>query len=837
LAYNFRWAWDRETVTLFHRMDRDLWEETGHNPVALLGSISQETLDSLAVDEGFVTHYHRAIEELDDYLNGETWFEAHRPGSGELLVAYFSAEFGVTECLSIFAGGLGVLAGDHLKSASDLGIPLVGVGLLYQRGYFRQTIDAQHRQVELLWRNDFENLPLTLERALDGSPLVVSVGLPGREVAAQIWKAQVGRVALYLLDTNVPQNSPEDREITGRLYDGSSEMRIKQEIMLGIGGCRALQALGIEPTVYHMNEGHAAYLALERVGSIMNEQGVDFATAREAASAGIVFTSHTPVPAGHDRFPPEMMDQYFSDYWQKVGLSRETFLGLGRERPEDPNELFTMTTLALKTASYSNGVSKLHGAVTRQMWQGLWPEMPVDEVPIGYVTNGVHLPSWISDEMLRLYDRYLGPRWRDEVTTPEFWQQAHDIPAGELWTAHQRRRERLVSFVRTRLVAQLEQRDANFHEIEAVEDVLDPNILTIGFARRFATYKRATLLLRDRDRLARILNDEHRPAQMIFSGKAHPRDEGGKELIRQIAELRMDERFARKIVFVPDYEMAVARYLVQGVDVWLNNPRRPLEASGTSGMKVAANGGLNFSTLDGWWDEAWAIAGEAGEPVGWAIGNARVYEDTALGDELEAQALYDVLEHEVVPTFYDRGRDGLPGQWVRMMQNSLSLLPGFFNTNRMVWEYLTAYYEPTSQRYQCLTANRFAGAKELASWRQRVVAGWPAVRVEALDASPLADVRSGGSLTVTARAFLGELKPEDVRVELYSGRLGADGEIVDGEATLMAPTGVVEEGWHVYQADSAGFATSGRYGYSIRVLPTHYDLTAAVSPTLIRWST
>ncbi|MGB9005791.1 MAG: alpha-glucan family phosphorylase, partial [Candidatus Aminicenantales bacterium] len=598
LALNLRWAWHHDTIELFRRLDSVLWETTGHNPILMLGTIDQAKLEAAACDEGFLSHLERVAQDLDAYMAAEsTWFRRAHGVSQAPVVAYFSAEFGITECLSIFAGGLGMLAGDHLKSASDLGVPIVGVGLLYQQGYFRQYLNEAGWQQEVYENNDFHNLPMTLKRRPDGSPLTVEVSLPGRQVIVQVWWAQLGRVPLYLLDTNVPANRPEDRDITDQLYGGDIEMRIKQEILLGIGGYLVLEALGLEPTVYHMNEGHSAFLALERTRRLMETRGLSFAEAREAASAGLVFTTHTAVGAGHDYFPPQLMDRYFADSMRALGLSRRDFLALGRQNPDDDNEPFCMTILALHLAAHSNGVSRLHGRVSRKMWKGLWPGLPEDEIPIGHVTNGVQFQSWISREMKELYDRYLGPRWREEVADQTVWQGADRIAAEELWRTHERRRERLVAFCRRRLRTQLERRGASQTAVAAADEVLDPEALTIGFARRFVTYKRATLLLRDAERLARILNKPGRPVQIIYAGKAHPRDDPGKGLIRQIVELSRHEEFRRRLVFLEDYDMAVARYLVQGVDVWLNTPLRLQEASGTSGMKATANGVLNLSIL------------------------------------------------------------------------------------------------------------------------------------------------------------------------------------------------------------------------------------------------
>ena len=724
LAHNLRWAWNHDAIELFRRLDSDLWEATEHSPTRMLGSIAQAKLEAAAADEGFLAHLERVTQDFVDYQAGEsTWFtQAHGRADGP-LVAYFSAEFGVTECLSIFAGGLGLLAGDHLKSASDLGLPLIGVGLLYQQGYLRQRLNEAGWQQEAYTDNDFYTLPLTLEHQPDGTPLTVNVAYPGRMVTAQIWRAQVGRVALYLLDTNLPINRPEDREITDQLYGGDLETRLKQEMMLGIGGFRACQALSLHPQVYHMNEGHAAFLALEHVRHLIESRGATFDEARAAATAGLIFTTHTPVPAGHDHFSPELMDRYLIDYARSLGLSRHDFLALGRQNPADDRSTFSMTVLALRMAAYSNGVSKLHGEVSRQMMQGLWPGVPENEIPIGHVTNGVHYRTWISSEMDQLYDRYLGPRWTEEPADRTVWQRVERIPTEELWRTHERRRERLTSFARRRLRIQSEQRGAPPSEIEAADEVLNPEALTIGFARRFATYKRATLLLRDPDRLLRILDDPQRPVQIIFAGKAHPRDNEGKELIKQIVGLARQEAFRRHLVFLEDYDITVARYLLQGADVWLNTPRRPLEASGTSGMKAMANGALNLSVLDGWWDEAWDMSDPRSTPLGWAIGGREDYSDQAYQDQVEAEALYDLLEHDVIPTFYERGANNLPRRWISRMKASIGILSPFFNTHRMVQEYAERFYLPAATRYRQLTADGISGAKALAAMAGARAAG------------------------------------------------------------------------------------------------------------------
>ena len=846
IAHNLRWSWSHESIELFRRLDHDLWETSGHNPVLMLGTIEQEKLEEAARDDAFLAHLQRVSADLESYIESETtWFQKLSGSNADKpLIAYFSAEFGLTECLSIFAGGLGILAGDHLKSTSDLGVPLVGMGLLYQQGYFRQYLSQAGWQQESYENNDFYNLPVSLVTGDEGKPLTVRVEYPGRVVVAQIWQAQVGRVPLYLLDTSLAVNSDEDRAITFQLYGGDREMRIKQEILLGIGGYRALEALGLEPTVYHMNEGHSAFLALERVRRLMETRRLQFSEARELASASLVFTTHTPVEAGHDYFSPEQMGRYFGEYWRRLGLAQEDFLALGRKGPHDQGE-FCMTVLALHLSSQSNGVSKLHGEVSRHMWQGLWPGVPVDEIPIQHITNGVHFRSWTSREMNQLYDRYLGPNWRDEPANNEVWNRVYSIPAEELWRTHERRRDRLVAWARRRVRDQRVRRSAARREIEAAEEVLDPDALTIGFARRFATYKRGTLILRDPARLERILTNPERPVQLIFSGKAHPRDDAGKELIRQITQFSRSPELGRRIVFLTDYDMAVARYLVQGVDVWLNTPLRPMEASGTSGMKAAANGVLNLSTLDGWWDEVWrGPASGAGftrrlsdrvHIGGWAIGKGENYEDPNYQDQVEAEALYDLLERDVVPAFYDRGADRVPRKWVERMKASIASICPFVNTHRMVRDYTCQFYLRAHRWYRALETDGAARARRLAEWIARVRQGWPEVRIAGVEQGPAATLPVGTHVRVRAHVGLGSLTPQDVAVELYLGRLDAAGDLLGAAVVAMQPAGQTVHGNCVFEATTP-CGQSGLHGLTVRVRPAHPDLQVPFLPGLMVWA-
>ncbi|HXZ81811.1 MAG TPA: alpha-glucan family phosphorylase [Terriglobales bacterium] len=834
IAHNLRWCWSHESVELFRRLDRDLWETSGHNPVLLLGIIEQEKLELASRDDAFLAHLHRVESNLQGYLASDsTWFHRTNANSGDApLIAYFSAEFGLTECLSIFAGGLGILAGDHLKSASDLGLPLVGVGLLYQQGYFRQYLNQSGWQQESYAGNDFHNLPVSVVNHGDGTPFIVEVDLAGHPVYAQVWKAQVGRVPLYLLDTNITANQRiEDRDITDQLYGGDRNMRIRQEILLGIGGYRALQMLGLQPTVYHMNEGHSAFLALEHIRHLMRTRDLNFIQARELASASLVFTTHTPVEAGHDYFQSDLVNLYFGDTARELGLPYSEFLNLGRSQQ---NGDFCMTVLALRTAAWANGVSKLHGEVSRQMWQSLWPGVPVTEIPIRHITNGVHFRSWISSEFNHLYDRYLGPNWREEPANSDVWSRVQSIPAEELWRTHERRRERLVSWARKRVRDQRLRRAAPQSELDAAAEILDPDALTIGFARRFATYKRATLILRDMDRLRRLLTDPARPVQLIFAGKAHPQDDGGKQLIRQITDVSRDPTLGRHVVFLEDYDMAVARYLVQGVDVWLNTPLRPNEASGTSGMKAAANAVLNLSVPDGWWDEVWNDPGNS-QKIGWAIGKGESYSDPNYQDKVEAEGLYDLLERDVVPTFYERGADRIPRRWVERMKACVDSLCHFVNTHRMVRDYFQEFYVNAHGRFRSLDADHAHRARDLSSALDRIRNSWQEVWVEKVEDGPINSVPVASSMPVRAQVHLGQLRPEDVVVELYVGAVDMNGDLVEGEAVPMQPEESRSDGTYNYVVNTS-IGRSGLHGFTVRVRPNHPDLPVKFIPGLISWA-
>jgi len=835
------WAWNPPFVELFKRIDPNLWVACGHNPVKLLGSVSQTRLEALARNESFLNELKQAAAALRSYLQSSVWYDKVCPQTDRPVIAYFSAEFGLHECLPIYSGGLGILAGDHLKSASDLGIPLVGVGLMYQKGYFRQYLNIDGWQQEAYVENDVFNMPMELVRKDSGRPLTVSVEYPGRNVQAQIWCVCVGRIKLYLLDTNIAPNSSVDRMITSSLYGGDRELRIRQEILLGIGGLKALLAMGIEPTVCHMNEGHAAFMALERIRQLRNARNMTFDEAVEATRSGNVFTVHTLVKAGLDEFSVELMDKYFGSYFPHLGINRTQFLSLGRMLPDDETEPFKMPVLAIRLSGYVNGVSKLHGRISREVWGSLWPGIPEKEVPIISITNGIHLKTWLSEEIGSLYHRYLGPSWSETVFDKSVWDQTDQIPDEELWSAHQRCKERLIVFARKRLMTQMQRRGRCPSELRQAEEVLDPKALTIGFARRFAAYKRGDLLLRDAKRLARLLNDPERPVQFIFAGKAHPKDTSGKEIIRHIIHFASEETVRRRIVFLEDYDMDVARFLVRGVDVWLNNPRRPMEASGTSGMKAAVNGVLNMSTLDGWWPEGYIPEG------GWVIGDEQDYQNQDYQDMIEAQAIYSILENEVVPLYYTRSADDLPRAWIAKMKATIKWVAPRFNTHRMLAEYVRRFYNPAAARYRYLAAEAMSRAKAFSRWKSEMRQAWSefavkdvTVRVngeqEAEQLNPRQpQLKVGSELSVRALVKLGRVRPEDVCVELYSGPTDSWGNIQEGSPVAMRHEQRAGDDGEHWFTGSMECKTTGQHGVAVRVLPNHPDQVNPYDLGLILW--
>ncbi len=842
IAHNLWWTWHPEAVELFERLDRELWQETYHNPVKTLGLVRQSVLDRMAEDQSFLHSLNTVYVRFRAHMERSSWFQKQFPkllsGTDEggtkrepFRVAYFSAEFGLTECFQIYSGGLGCLAGDHLKSASELGLPICAVGLLYRCGYFHQYLNADGWQQETYPELDFPNQPI--RRLIDpetGEQYRVGVDLPGRSVTIGVWRCDVGRVPVYLLDTNFPENRREDRDITRTLYGGDIETRIQQEIILGVGGVRALAKVGEQPTAFHINEGHAAFLALERISRLREQHHVGFDEACRAAATQHVFTTHTPVPAGMDRFSPELMEHYFSGMLGRLGLDLEGLLALGRVNVFDRSEFFSMAVLALRTSNFVNGVSRLHGQVSRKMWQPVWPGVPEPEIPVGHVTNGVHPRSWISPTFITLYDRYLGSDWQLDPGDYDAWNAINDVPDEELWRCHEHQREKLITWSRRRIRRQLRARGLGHDEIEKAAGALDPDILTIGFARRFATYKRGTLLLQDANRLRALFNNKDRPLQLLIAGKAHPADGPGKELIRDIVRLASEADHLNRIVFLEDYDIEVGRRLVQGCDIWLNTPRRGMEASGTSGMKAAMNGVINVSVLDGWYDEAHDPS------VGWAIGKGETYDDPKVQDAIESRALYDLLERQILPEFYQRDESGLPRKWIARMKASIRTLTPRFSTNRMVADYTEQFYLLSHGAGEALRRNGLAEASSLAAHIRRFREHWPRVAVRRVEASVSGSVPVRTPIQVRALVELGGLNPDEVRVQLYHGEVTSLGDMVHGLAGEMhpAPDQSVSDGRFVFIGEFAA-SGSGRRGFTVRIMPRDERLVGTLVPGLIAW--
>ncbi|QKV92471.1 alpha-glucan family phosphorylase [Streptomyces sp. NA02950] len=829
LARNLRWSWHPETRELFRAVDPEGWRTSGGDPVRLLSTVPVSRLAELAADRDFLRRLQAAADDLHDYLTAPRWYQGRsgadpaEPGPGALptAIAYFSPEFGITAALPQYSGGLGILAGDHLKAASDLGVPLMGVGLLYRHGYFRQSLSREGWQQEQYPVLDPDELPLSLLCEADGRAVRVPLTLPGgRPLYARIWQAQVGRVPLLLLDTDVEENGHGERDVTDRLYGGGSEHRLRQEMLLGIGGVRAVRAYcrltgHPAPEVFHTNEGHAGFQGLERIRELIDAGG-DFDTAHETVRAGTVFTTHTPVPAGIDRFDRELVARHFGDGGELPGIAVERILALGMETyPGGEPNLFNMAVMGLRLAQRANGVSTLHGRVSREMFAGLWPGFDPEEVPITSVTNGVHAPTWTAPEVSRLGARQFG-----------------HLPDGELWGLRRTLREQLVAEVRRRLYAAWRQRGAGTAELGWIDGVLDPDVLTIGFARRVPSYKRLTLMLRDPDRLMELLLHPERPVQIVVAGKAHPADDGGKRLIQELVRFADDPRVRHRLVFLPDYGMAMAQKLYPGCDVWLNNPLRPLEACGTSGMKAALNGCLNLSVLDGWWDEWY-------DPdFGWAIPTADgSATDETRRDDLEAAALYELLENRVAPRFYDRGPDGLPGRWIDMVRQTLTTLAPKVLAGRMVREYTERLYAPAARSHRALDP---ATAGDLARWKARVRGAWSEVAVDHVEArltpsAPGGAAELGSALSLRVRVRLGGLEPGDVEVQAVAGRVDGTDRITDGSRIPLKPTsGPDGEGSRLYEGPLA-LDRTGPFGYTVRVLPAHRLLADPAEPGLVAW--
>ncbi|MDX2180339.1 MAG: alpha-glucan family phosphorylase [Bryobacteraceae bacterium] len=807
LAYNLHWTWEHSLRSLFRRLDPALWRES-HNPVLMLNQLSQAVLDKAAADPRYMAAYRKACDLTDAYQ------KKSEPSPFGELIAYFSMEYGIADCMPIYSGGLGVLSGDHLKAASDAAIPLVACGLLYQKGYLQQSLNPDGWQIERTPINDFFNLPVQPVHAASGEELKVSVKLPTGPLWLKVWMAQVGRITLYLLDSNIPDNeNPEHRAITEQLYGGDAHTRIRQEIALGIGGVRTLKALGLSPTVFHMNEGHSAFLALERVRDLMMSAGLSFDEAFEATRVNNVFTTHTSVPAGIDLFDPGTLWDYFRDYCAESGITVQQFFSLGRRHPNDSSERFSMAITAMKISSYRNAVSRLHAEVSQDMWRDLWPDLPVWEVPITSVTNGVHLPTFLNGDLAQLYTQYLQPDWQERYPEPRIWDQIAEIPDDELWQAHRRRKRQLTTFLRERLVEAAYKRKASAAEIKRLETIFDPDVFTIGFARRFATYKRATLLFRDVDRLKKLVTNPQRPVQILIGGKAHPKDTPGKTFIRDIVQLTRDPDLAPHLVFVEDYSIQVAKEMVQGVDVWLNTPRRGEEACGTSGMKAAINGVLNLSILDGWFDEAYETSG------GWAIGQRVPYEEDQ--DAMHASDIYSLLENEILPMYYSGTADHAPKEWVGRMKQCLRAISPQFNAQRMVEEYMGTLYRPAHDAWRAMGAHDYAAARERAGWLRHIERSWDRVRIVESGREIEDTLVSGQPVSMKSVVELNGLKPDDVRVEAVVGRVGATGHLEDTEVIQLMPAGQNHSGT-VFAREFVPHQT-GRLGFTVRLSPNHFE--------------
>ncbi|WP_405844257.1 glycosyltransferase family 1 protein [Streptomyces sp. NBC_01518] len=836
LARNLRWSWHADTRDLFQSVDPERWTASERDPVRLLGSVSAERLAELAEDSRFLRRLTEVAGDLADYVGGDRWYQT-QAAERELpaAVAYFSPEFGVTAALPQYSGGLGILAGDHLKSASDLGVPLIGVGLLYRHGYFRQSLSRDGWQQEHYPVLDPNELPVALLREEDGTPAQVSLALPGgRSLRARVWLAQVGRVPLLMLDSDVEENDLGERSVTDVLYGGGSEHRLLQEMLLGIGGVRAVRTYcrltgHPEPEVFHTNEGHAGFLGLERIAELC-DAGLDFDAGLEAVRAGTVFTTHTPVPAGIDRFDRELVARHFGSEAELPRLDVQHILNLGMETyPGGEPNLFNMAVMGLRLGQRANGVSLLHGQVSREMFSGLWPGFDAEEVPITSVTNGVHAPTWVAPEVLRLGARQIGAQRTEDALTvggSDRWDAVAEIPDQDIWELRRDLREQLVVEVRERLRASWRQRGAGSAELGWIDGVLDPDVLTIGFARRVPSYKRLTLMLRDRDRLMDLLLHPDHPIQIVVAGKAHPADDGGKRLVQELVKFADDPRVRHRIVFLPDYGMAMAQKLYPGCDIWLNNPLRPLEACGTSGMKAALNGCLNLSVLDGWWDEWFQ------PDFGWAIPTADgTGTDPDHRDDVEAAALYDLLEQRVTPRFYERGQDGLPDRWIEMVRQTLTLLGPKVLAGRMVREYVERLYGPAAHAHRAMTPD---AARELAAWKGRVRAAWHGVTVDHVETSAAtATAELGTTLNLRVRVGLAGLAPDDVEVQAVSGRVDPEDRIGDATTVPLKPAGGPDSEGHWLYEGPLALDRTGPYGYTVRILPAHRLLASSAELGLV----
>ena len=833
IANNLWWSWNTEFLRLLKKMDVDLWESSEKNPVKFLKQISQEKIEAAIKDEEFLKEYDKIAQNFESYINSKnTWFSKNFPNNSNDLIAYFSAEYGLDEILPIYSGGLGILSGDHLKSASDLGLPFVAIGLLYKNGYFHQKINGLGIQETEYCNIDLDNLPINAVKDENGKDLMVTVKLAERQVYLKVWQINVGRIKLYLLDSDIDTNIAEDRVITLRLYGGDQEMRIRQEIVLGMAGVKLLKQLKYEPTVYHMNEGHSSFLTLELINDIMQEKQVSFELAKEIATAKTVFTTHTPVPAGNDIFPLDLVEKYFAEFWKKLGLTREEFMKLGMKPTKELESGFNMGILALKIAGKKNGVSKLHGAVSRELFSDVWPNIAANECPITYVTNGIHTCTWLAPNLKNLYNQYLIPYWQDNIHQDNIWEKIKDIPNEELWKEHQKRKEKLLNLVKENITNRLRRSNVSYDEIKEITSKLNPNALTIGFARRFATYKRATLIFKDLERITQILNDTNRPVQLIFAGKAHPADKEGQDLIKYIHELSMSPQFRGKVFLLENYNIGLSRYLVSGVDVWLNNPRRPMEASGTSGQKASVNGVINFSVLDGWWAEGY------NQKNGWTIGTNKEYISYEEQDIADSQSLYNTLENKIIPLYYSEkdGKTGISEKWIEMMKNSIISTGGKYSTSRMVVEYTNNLYIPLCN----LTNNYYNDLQkvtEFNDWKDNLYNSWDKIEIKQVNNLDNITIDAGNNIEVHCQVKLPNISVNNIVAEVYYGKITNNNTI---EEVAVIPMNLVEsnieERTYTFQA-KLELSRGGEYGYTFRVMPKHDMILDNSDLNLVKWIT
>ena len=829
VANNLWWSWNTEFLRLFKQIDGDLWETVQKNPIKFLRQVSQEKLEKITKDGKFLRDYDQIMENFDDYINSKsTWYSRNYPENDNDLIAYFSAEYGLDQILPIYSGGLGILSGDHLKSASDLGIPLVAVGLLYKNGYFHQKINGNGEQETEYKKIDLASLPIKTVKDKEGNNLILFVKLPKRRLYLKVWKLDVGRVSLYLMDSDIEENNEEYRNITTTLYGGDQEMRISQEIVLGMAGVVLLRKLGLNATIYHMNEGHSSFLILQLIKDIMRAKEVSFEIARDIVTSKTVFTTHTPVPAGNDIFPLSLIEKYFKDYWDRLGISKEEFLEMGMEANPKPNAGFNMGILALKVAGKKNGVSKLHGAVSRELFNNVWPEIAADESPITYVTNGIHTCSWLAPNLKEIYNEYLIPYWQDSIYKDSTWEKIENIPDEKLWYAHLERKQKFMIKAKENITERLKRSGYSYNEINEITSKLNPQALTIGFARRFATYKRATLLFRDLERITQILNNNERPVQIIIAGKAHPRDVEGQELIKYIHEISMKPQFKGKVFLLENYNLELSHYLVSGVDVWLNTPRRPMEASGTSGQKASVNGVVNFSILDGWWAEGY------NQKNGWAIGTNAEYDNYDVQDNNDCQSIYQILENKIIPAYYEKDKKGISGKWLEYMKNSIISTGGKYSTARMLVDYTTKLYMPLTNLYH----NYYESLEDVTSyneWKKDIYKNWKDIEITEENNMDDIAIDAGNKIEVTCKVKLPNILKENIEAQVYYGKIKENGVL---EKIAVIPMNRIakdeENKIYTYKA-KIELTTGGEYGYTFRVMPKHEMLLDSENLNLVKW--